>query len=134
MLVYAREAVLPTQANLLQEPLSSYVFDIREKALAVRNWAVENIYKKQNIDKERFDEKHRHVEFMPGEKIKIFTPIRKVGKSEKLLLKYFGPYTVIRKMGDVDYEIRKGSKKEVVHVSRLLKYNDPWSPQVSSDK
>lgn len=62
----------------------------------------------------------------------MFTPIRKVGKSEKLLLRWFGPYTIKERRGEVDYVIKKGnsknSKEEVVHVSRILHWHDPWFP------
>jgi len=65
--------------------------------------------------------------------VKVFTPVRKVGKSEKLLLRWFGPYYIRRKMSGVDYEIQKGrsdkAKSEVVHVSRILPYYDPWTPE-----
>ncbi|KAJ3640336.1 hypothetical protein Zmor_003642 [Zophobas morio] len=46
-LVYGREAVLPTQANLMQEPETVTVQDIRNRALAARNLGVENIVSKQ---------------------------------------------------------------------------------------
>jgi hypothetical protein len=66
--------------------------------------------------------------------VKVFTPIKKVGKSEKLLLRYFGPYEIIEKKGEVDYLVRMGrgnnARNDVVHVGRILPYYDPW---VSSD-
>lgn len=134
MLVYGREPILPTEANLMEPNDSQDAHKIREKALAVRNMAAENINKKRATDKVRYDEKHRHLEFKEGDLVKVFTPIRKVGRSEKLLLRWFGPYKIVRKIGEVDYEIQKGptksSKKEVVHVSRILPYNDPWTPEV----
>ena len=39
---------------------------------------------------------------------------------------------LLKKVNEVDYEIRKGptktSKTDIVHVSRILPYNDPWTP------
>jgi hypothetical protein len=71
------------------------------------------------------------LNFEIGEKVKVFIPIRKVGRSEKLLLRWFGPYIVIRKIGDVNYEVRKLNAKkattDVVHVNRMLPYFDPWT-------
>lgn len=132
MLVHGREAILPTEANLGRQTDSETVDKIREKALRVRSLAVENIKSKQKYDKTRFDAKHRHLDFEPGEKVKVFTPVRKVGRSEKLLLRWFGPYYVLRKVGEVDYEISKGkppnAKTDIVHVSRILPYFEEWTP------
>lgn len=68
----------------------------------------------------------------------MFTPVRKVGRSEKLLLRWFGPYYITRKVSDVDYEVQKGPsqkcKKDIVHVSRILPYYDPWTPVVVPEK
>ncbi|KAJ3661677.1 hypothetical protein Zmor_006064 [Zophobas morio] len=116
----------------MQEPDTTTAAEIREKALAARALGVQNITARQKCDKARYDVRHRHIEYQPGDKVKIFTPVRKIGKSEKLLLKYFGPYYVVKKVNEVDYEIRKGptktSKTDIVHVSRILPYNDPWTP------
>lgn len=132
MLVYAREAVQPTEANLMEKCTSEDVCQMRERALAVRSQAVENIQKRQAADKVRYDSKHRHLEFKKGDQVKVFTPVRKVGRSEKLLLRWFGPYYILEKKSEVDYLVRKGpnkkSKSEVVHVSRILPYHDPWTP------
>lgn len=131
-LVYAREPTLPSEAELIQEVQNQTIEEIRNKALIIRNQAVENINKKQIYDKERYDNLHRSVEFKKGDKVKLFTPIRKVGKSEKLLLRWFGPYEIIAKQGEVDYLIRlgthKNSKTDIVHVGRLAPYYDPWTP------
>lgn len=131
-LVYGREAILPTEANLINIPNNQTVQQIREQILGARNLAVENIHNRQKQDKIRYDEKHRHVEFTPGEQVKIFYPKRQIGKSEKLLLKWDGPFYVIKKLNDVNYEIRKGNKPncktEVVHVSRILPYYEPYLP------
>lgn len=135
MLVYGREPILPSEANLLPTPTSLDSTDIRNTSLAVRSLAVENIKRKQRIDKYRYDAKHRHVEYQEGDQVKVFTPVRKVGRSEKLLLRWFGPYYITRKVSDVDYEIQKGpsksAKKDIVHVSRILPYYDPWTPEAT---
>ncbi|KAG5861250.1 hypothetical protein JTB14_009558 [Gonioctena quinquepunctata] len=102
---------------------------IRKNALAVRTQAVENIKKKLTKDKERYDEKHRHLEFQVGDKVKVFSPVRKVDRSEKHMLPWFGPYIVKKKIGQVDYEIQKGlTKAAKIDISRILPYIDPWTP------
>ena len=135
MLVYGREPILPIEATLMPPPNPTDSSQIRDTSLAIRNLAVENIKRRQNIDKIRYDSKHRHVEYSEGDQVKVFTPVRKVGRSEKLLLRWFGPYYITRKVSDVDYEIKKGqsnkAKKDIVHVSRILPYYDPWTPDIT---
>ncbi|GBN27531.1 Transposon Ty3-I Gag-Pol polyprotein [Araneus ventricosus] len=49
----------------------------------------------QQRDKDRYNSKHRDVSYNPGDLVWVFTPVRKVGLSEKLLKRYFGPYRVV---------------------------------------
>ncbi|GFT21673.1 transposon Ty3-I Gag-Pol polyprotein [Trichonephila clavipes] len=56
----------------------------------------------------------------------------KVGLSEKLLRRYFGPYQVLRRLSAVTYAVqdfdpasRKRKLREVVHVLRMKPYHDP---------
>lgn len=71
------------------------------------------------------------MEFQPGDRVKVFTPVRKVGRSEKLLLRYFGPYVILERTSEVDYRVQRGlsknSKADIIHVSRILPYHDRWS-------
>ncbi|KAF2890341.1 hypothetical protein ILUMI_15831 [Ignelater luminosus] len=117
-LVYAREAVLPTEATLTRTIRSEDIQTIRDRALAIRGQAVENIHNKQVIDKKRYDQKHRELHFNIGDTVKVFTP----------------PYTIVGKRGEVDYLVRMGpnknSKVDIVHVSRILPYHDPWFPTI----
>lgn len=57
-----------------------------------------------------------------------------MSRSEKLLLGWHGPYKIVRKVSEVDYEVQMGktrnAKKDVVHVSRILPYYGPWTPEV----
>ena len=131
MIIFAREATLPSDAALTEGDEVTDTLQLREKALAIRATAVENLHKRQEKDKVRFDKKHRDLEFNVGDKVKIFIPVRKVGRSEKLLLKWFGPYKITGKIGEVDYEIEKkgGKKRDTVHVSRILPYFDPWTAE-----
>ncbi|GFU95173.1 retrovirus-related Pol polyprotein from transposon 297 [Trichonephila clavipes] len=59
-------------------------------------------------------------------------PLEKVGLSEKLLRRYFGPYQVLRRLSAVTYAVqdfdpasRKRKLREVVHVLRMKPYHDP---------
>ncbi|EFA11765.1 hypothetical protein TcasGA2_TC005196 [Tribolium castaneum] len=114
------------------------IIEIREKLLAIQAQAAANITKRQEYDKDRYDSFHRHVDFSVGEQVKMFVPRRKIGKSPKLMCRWFGPYTVVKKVSDVNYELELGTKKkpkrEIVHVSRILKYHDPWTSPTQGPK
>ncbi|KZR98076.1 Uncharacterized protein APZ42_006685, partial [Daphnia magna] len=49
-----------------------------------------------------------------------------VGKSEKLLHRWLGPYTVVRQTTPSNYELRLGRtvKTEIVHVERMKPFVD----------
>ncbi|GBM28422.1 hypothetical protein AVEN_262176-1 [Araneus ventricosus] len=86
----------------------------------------------QQKDRRIYDEKHRPVNYNPGDLVWIFTPVRKVGLSEKLLKKYLGPYQVVRKLSEVTYEVqdfdpltKRRKIKDIVHVVRMKPYYDP---------
>ncbi|GFY45617.1 retrovirus-related Pol polyprotein from transposon 297 [Trichonephila inaurata madagascariensis] len=60
----------------------------------------------------------------------------KVGLSEKLLKRYFGPYRVVRKLSDVTYEVeelepspRRRKSTQIVHILRMKKYYTPESQE-----
>jgi hypothetical protein len=67
-----------------------------------RNQAASNIRHRQAKDKARYDSKHRDVQFQVGDKVQVYTPKRKVGLSDKLVLRWHGPYEVIENKGNVD--------------------------------
>ncbi|GFY65584.1 uncharacterized protein TNIN_248901 [Trichonephila inaurata madagascariensis] len=94
----------------------------------------------QQLD-DAYDARHRSVSYRPGELVWVFTPVRKVGLSEKLLKRYFGPYRVVRKLSDVTYEVeelepspRRRKSTQVVHVLRMKKYYTPEAPGTYSNK
>lgn len=110
----------------------NYISQLINKAEESRNLARIRTLKAQEKDRLRYDSKHRIVFYEPGDLVWIFTPIRKVGLSEKLLKRYFGPYQVLRRLSDVTYEVadfdptsRRRKKKDIVHVLRMKPYHNP---------
>ncbi|UYV70357.1 PRKCI [Cordylochernes scorpioides] len=72
------------------------------------------------------------MDYNVGDLVWIFIPIRKVGLSEKLMKRYFGPYRVTRKLSDVTFEVepvdqptRRRKTRDLVHVLRMKPYHDP---------
>ncbi|GFW05057.1 transposon Ty3-I Gag-Pol polyprotein [Trichonephila clavipes] len=70
------------------------------------------------------------VSYAPGDLVWVYTPVRKVGLSEKLLRRYFGPYQVLRRLSAVTYEVQDfdpaSRKRKLREVVLLMKpYHDP---------
>ncbi|GFW85439.1 hypothetical protein TNCV_144841 [Trichonephila clavipes] len=105
---------------------------IAARAEESRQLARVHTLRAQDKDRRRYDSKHQMVSYAPGDLVWIYTPVRKVGFSEKLLRRYFGPYQVLRRLSAVTYAVqdfdpasRKRKLREVVHVLRMKPYHDP---------
>lgn len=116
-----------------------YISKIIARAEESRQLARVQTLKSQDKDRRCCDSKHRMVSYAPGDLVWIYTPVRKVGLSEKLMRRYFGPYQVLRRLSDVTYEVqdfdpvsRRRKLKDVVHVLRMKPYHDP-AKQTESD-
>ncbi|UYV78594.1 hypothetical protein LAZ67_16002094, partial [Cordylochernes scorpioides] len=87
---------------------------------------INNTINTQERMKKNYDKKHMERSYEPGELVAVWTPIRKIGKCEKLLRKYFGPYRILKKLSNVNYLIEPkdnpGQDPLIVHVSRLKPY------------
>ncbi|UYV72153.1 hypothetical protein LAZ67_9001970 [Cordylochernes scorpioides] len=114
------------------ETAEDYVGHLVTNAEDARMLARLNILQAQSKDKERYDKKHQEVTYKEGDLVWVFTPVRTVGLSEKLLKRYFGPYRVIRKISSVNYQVegvtntrRRRKTQDIVHVVRMKPYHDP---------
>ncbi|KZS06576.1 Uncharacterized protein APZ42_029913 [Daphnia magna] len=132
-LVYGREAILPVDGALSSDPnlVPPHGQDPTEWALErlqrarheVQRLSV-TVHEKQKI---RYDEGCREAPtYLPGEEVLFYKPVRKVGKSENLLHRWFGPYTIVRQTTPSNYELRRGRspKSEIVHVERIKPFVD----------
>ena len=134
-LLYGRDVVLPS--DLIYDLPGSRTYrrdhptktDYKIDLLAKLKNAYESIIFKRELAvndlKERYDSKHKNIQFNEGDQVMLFLPIRRKGFSEKLLPKFDGPYSVVKKIGVVTYRIQKGNKTMCVHVQRLRHYH-PW--------
>ncbi|UYV71173.1 hypothetical protein LAZ67_8002033, partial [Cordylochernes scorpioides] len=134
-LVHGREVETPLDSILPYHPAGTaedYVGHLVTNAEDARMLACLNILQAQSKDKERYDKKHQEVTYKEGDLVWVFTPVRTVGLSEKLLKRYFGPYRVIRKISSVNYQVegvtntrRRRKTQDIVHVVRMKPYHDP---------
>lgn len=132
-LVYGRsptttlDAMLPVGTDEEDLDVASYL----DRAEEARQLARLRIKSQQTVDRRHYNLRRHHTEYQPGDLVWVWTPIRRRGLSEKLLRRYFGPYKVVRRRGELDYEVvpdgltssqRRRARPEVVHVVRLKPY------------
>lgn len=132
-LVYGRnvqtmlDAMLPCDHSDELAPDAEQYTQYAEEA---RQVARVNISHQQDADARRYNLRRRNVAYHPGDRVWVWTPIRRPGLSEKLLSRYFGPYKVLRRVSDLTYEVfpdgavssRRQLRPETVHVVRLKPY------------
>lgn len=141
-LVYGREArttldtMMPYRTN---EQLEDYSTLVTCRAEEARQLSRHRTLVSQTYDKNRYDSRHRELTFNSGDLVWVWTPIRRVGLSEKLLKRYFGPYKIIRQTSPVNYHVEPLSPKtkrkrsaEIVHVSRIKPYIERIEKEVTS--
>ena len=79
--------------------------------------------------KRAYDTGRRSVSYEANDLVLIYKPTRILGRSEKLLHRWQGPYIVVRRTSSVNYEVRlfgsKSSKTDIVHVVSLKPYYAP---------
>lgn len=133
-LVYGRQptTMLDTMLpHVEDEDLNSDVDSFLQRAEEARQLARLRIKDQQRLDARRYNLRRRDTEYKPGDQVWVWTPVRRRGLSEKLLRRYFGPYRVVRRIGELDYEVvpdgiqssqRRRSRPDVVHVVRLKPY------------
>ncbi|UYV66648.1 hypothetical protein LAZ67_4002441, partial [Cordylochernes scorpioides] len=141
--VHGREAettldsLLPYHDN---DNVGDYVQHLITTAEEARHFAQLHLYRGQEKVRVYYDRKHRPVDYNLGDLVWLFIPLRKVGLSEKLIKKYFGPYRITRKLSPVNYEIEAISDspkhrkiRDTVHVLRMKPYLDPLLQEEISD-
>ncbi|KAK8779773.1 hypothetical protein V5799_018887 [Amblyomma americanum] len=132
-LVHGRDATTTLDAMLpnVTEEENVDVAAYLQRAEEARRLARLRIKDQQRSDARRYNLRRRNAEYKPGDQVWVWTPIRRRGLSEKLLRRYFGPYKVLRRLGELDYEVipdamtasqRRRVRPEVVHVVRLKPY------------
>ncbi|UYV78997.1 hypothetical protein LAZ67_17000580, partial [Cordylochernes scorpioides] len=109
-----------------KDDYDEYIKHHLDKINKTRKLVINNTIKTQERMKKNYDKKHMERSYKPGELVAVWTPIRKIGKCEKLLRKYFGPYRILKKLSNVNYLIEPkdnpGQDPLIVHVSRIKPY------------
>ena len=112
--------------NLLQ-----YVSDFKNRLSKACEAAWTNLKLAQSKMKLRYDENAQDRNFEPGDKVLALLPI----PGKPLQARYYGPYTVDKKLSDVNYIVNtpgRRKQKQLCHINMLKKYIDRDSSVISS--
>jgi hypothetical protein len=107
-----------------------YLINLDQNLVRAREIARANMKNAALRNKYYFDKNRRDVSYNVGDFVMIHYPTRIVGKSEKLLHNFRGPFEVIEcSPNGVNYKVRGLGKRnkviiDKVHVSRMKGYYD----------
>ena len=133
-LLHGREVTTMLDVMLLPDAFATTTENAAQyaqRAEEARQLARMRIRSQQHYDAHRYNLRHREVAYHPGEKVWIWSPVRQRGRSEKLLRRYFGPYRVLQRLNDVNYQVvtetgarssRRAAQPDIVHVARMKPY------------
>lgn len=125
-LLYGRHPVFPSDLNLSKSPdgfssIEEYVNSIKSKWSTIQEKVTSAVRRAQQTYKENFDKKRMFRSFAVGDKVLVYTPVRKIGKSEKFIFRNLGPYVVVKKNSDNSYKVRDPSNQNNVDDVHLWK-------------
>ena len=119
----------PSQCNLLD-----YVVQFRERLHSAWSIAGTHLKQSQSRMKQWYDRKTKKRSFEPGDEVLVLFPV--TGKP--LQARYRGPYTVYKKVNDVDYVVQTPDRRketQLCHINMMKMYHSRVkSSDKSSDK
>ncbi len=109
-----------------------YVLDLRVKLHTLGRLSMENLLQAQDKQMRLYNRGTRLRQFTPGDKVLVLLPT----SSSKLLAKWQGPFVVTRRVGELDYEVKRtdrGDACQTYHLN-LLKRTRMISDQKQHSK
>ena len=107
--------------DLKKTNVIDFVLDLRNKIRDSVKLANDNEQVAKLNSKRYYDRGTKEIEFAEGDKVLLLLPL--VGKP--LQAKYCGPYTVVQRLGPVDYVVSTPDRRKsqrVVHVNLMKRY------------
>lgn len=95
-----------------------YVLDLRTRLEETCDIARQNLEKASKRQHKYYNRKTQDRQMKEGDRVLVLLPT----KSNKLLMQWKGPYSVIQKIGQMDYKIDMGGKLKTFHANLLKKY------------
>ena len=133
-LMMGRELRLPVDLTTGRPPdeelptvATDYAIALQERLVEAHHQVRGRLKLAGEAMRHRYDRGSRAAEFAAGDKVWLYNPRRRKGLSPKLQSPWEGPYTVIEKVSEVTFRIRRGQrgKPKIIHADRLWRYHGP---------
>jgi hypothetical protein len=128
-MVFGREIHVPCDLIFRAPPdreqsATSYAADLVERLHYIHHFARQHLKVASDRMNVRYDQLANSAGFQEGDRVWLYRPTRKRGKSPKLQACWEGPYIIITHINDIIYRIqqRPRAKMMVVHLDRLVPY------------
>lgn len=108
-----------------------YVLDLTTKLEETCALARENLKAAKVSQAKYYNRKAQQRDMMVGQKVLVLRPM----KQNKLQLQWRGPYTIVQKIGEVDYKVDVAGKPKTFHANMLRHYQERGTePDTLPDK
>ena len=110
-----------TNENIQEETkdVYSYMIGLQERIQETCTVAQQEVAKMQKKNEKYYNRKARYRKFEIGDKILLMIPV----KTDKMKLKWSGPYEVKERVGEYDYRIEmEEGKIRIYHINLMKKY------------
>jgi hypothetical protein len=127
--LFARKPTLVADVALKANDYSrqEFIHELVKRSAIIRNIVNRNLEFARERQKKYYDRLVRHSKVINvGELVLIRNFVLTVGHNKAFEAKFHGPFRVIRKIGDILFEICKveGKTNIVVHIIRIKKFNE----------
>ena len=108
-----------------ETPIAIYVVEMRDRLEEMSGLVQESMVKAQQRQKALYDRGTKEQEFEVSDKVLVLLLMQ----HNRLKLEWVGPYTVVRKVTPVDYEVEtpRGHGTKVYHVNLMKKWHSAHS-------
>jgi len=125
-LMHGFEPYFPIDNKIIPEGMPYDIFKLLKELNDIRSKIPQIVEKAQEKQKIYHDKIHRIINCNPGDKVLIKFPCLQVGKSHKLAQKYRGPFTIKKKISDLNYKIEltlnNKLTEDIINVRRIKPY------------
>ena len=105
---------------------TAFAWQLREQVSKIHQLARDNLNIASRRQKRLYDQRSRANSYRKGEKVWLYNPQSKKGRSPKLQTPWEGPWEVTKQVTDVVYRIQKTpkGKPKFVHHDRLKPFHE----------
>jgi hypothetical protein len=104
----------------VEKSVIEHVINVRERLSEMRDSVGKNLTDKQSKMKAWYDRNTRKRHFSPGDEVLVPLPT----ESSKMTATWKGPFRIVRKLSDVNYQVNVGARRGLVtyHINLLKRY------------